>query len=119
MPESKPSRHAWIREFPAAITVCDAHGTILEMNEASIRSNASDGGARLIGTDVHACHPEPALAKLKAFEAKRALNVYTIEKKGVKKLVYQTPWTEDGEYAGYMEIVMEIPFDVPHFVRQG
>ncbi len=119
MPDTKAPRHAWIQEFPAAITVCDRNGIILEMNEASIRSNASDGGAKLIGTDVHACHPEPALTKLQAFGAKRALNVYTIEKKGVKKLVYQTPWTENGRYAGYMEIVMEIPFAVPHFVRQG
>ena len=111
--------HAWIREFPAAITVCDPDGIILEMNEASIRSNADDGGAALIGTDVHGCHPEPALSKLTEFEARGAVNVYTIEKKGVKKLVYQTPWTENGRYAGYMEIVLEIPFDVPHFVREG
>ncbi len=118
MPETTMPRHAWIREFPAAITVCDPDGIILEMNEASIRSNAEDGGAKLIGTNLLACHPEPSLTKLKAFMAKRELNVYTIEKRGVKKLVYQTPWTEGGRYAGFMEIVMQIPFEVPHFVRQ-
>jgi hypothetical protein len=118
MPPTPPLQ-AWIREFPAAITVCDAEGIILEMNEASIRSNAADGGARLVGTNLMACHPEPSLSKLKAFMAKRELNVYTIEKRGVKKLVYQTPWTTGGRYAGFMEIVMEIPFEVPHFVREG
>ena len=119
MRETPVPRHAWIREFPGAITVCDPDGVILEMNEASIRSNAEDGGATLIGTDVADCHPEPALAKLRDFVERRAPNVYTIEKRGVKRLVYQTPWHENGRYAGYMEIVLEIPFDAPHFVRQG
>src|SRR6266496_1219850 len=29
------SEHDWINEFPAAITVCDANGIILEMNDKS------------------------------------------------------------------------------------
>jgi hypothetical protein len=27
------------------------------------------------------------------------------------------PWFVEGEYQGMMEIVFEIPFDVPHFIR--
>jgi len=110
--------HAWVREFRGAVTVCDAAGVILEMNDAAIRSNEAEGGARLIGTNVLDCHPEPSLAKLKAFMAQREPNVYTVEKRGVKKLVYQTWWHRDGRIAGFMEIVLEIPFDLPHFVRQ-
>ena len=111
--------HAWIREFRGAITVCDLDGMILEMNEAAIRSNAADGGAKLIGTNLLACHPEPSLSKLKAFMAQREPNVYTIEKKGVKKFVYQTYWHVDGTCRGFMEVVLEIPFQMPHFVREG
>jgi hypothetical protein len=114
-----PAPPAWIREFPGAITVCDPEGIILAMNEASIRSNAEDGGERLIGTSVYGCHPEPSLTKLREFVAAGVPNVYTIAKKGVKKLVYQTPWTVGGRYAGFMEIVLVIPFDAPHFVRTG
>jgi hypothetical protein len=44
-------------------------------------------------------------------------NVYTIEKNGVKKLIYQAPWYENGEYRGFVELSLEIPFDLPHFVR--
>ena len=44
-------------------------------------------------------------------------NAYTIEKKGRKKFIYQAPWFRDGRYAGFVEISMEIPFDMPHFVR--
>jgi hypothetical protein len=44
-------------------------------------------------------------------------NVYTIEKRGVKKLIFQCPWTEEGAYRGFVELSLEIPFDMPHFVR--
>ena len=44
-------------------------------------------------------------------------NVYTIEKKGVKKLIYQTPWYHDGAFAGLVELGLEIPAEMPHFVR--
>ena len=111
--------HEWIKEFPGAVTVCDPDGVILEMNDAAIRSNAAEGGVRLIGTNVLDCHPEPALAKLKDFMARRAPNVYTIEKQGVKKLVYQTWWTRDGRVGGFMEVVLVIPFEMPHFVREA
>jgi hypothetical protein len=44
-------------------------------------------------------------------------NIYTIEKNGVKKLIYQTPWYQDGQYAGFIELSLEIPFEMPHFIR--
>jgi hypothetical protein len=31
----KSENHAWIKEFPAAITVCDADGILLAMNDKS------------------------------------------------------------------------------------
>ena len=36
--------HAWIKEFPAAITVCDVEGIILEMNDKAAKTFESDGG---------------------------------------------------------------------------
>jgi len=44
-------------------------------------------------------------------------NVYTIEKAGIKKMIYQTPWYQNGKVAGLVEISIEIPFDMPHFIR--
>jgi hypothetical protein len=35
----------------------------------------------------------------------------------VKKLIYQSPIFEDGEYKGIVELSLEIPFDMPHFKR--
>lgn len=109
--------NAWIREFPAAITVCDRDGVILEMNERAAATFAADGGARLIGTNVLECHPEPARARLKGMLASGARNAYTIEKSGVRKLVWQSPWYERGEYRGFVELALEIPEELPHFVR--
>jgi hypothetical protein len=43
--------------------------------------------------------------------------MYTTEKNGIKKLVYQSPWYKDGQYAGFVEFVLEIPFEMPHFIR--
>ena len=53
----------WTQELPAAITVTGADGTILEMNAASARTFASDGGLALVGQSVFECHPEPARSK--------------------------------------------------------
>ena len=107
----------WVREFPAAVMVCDESGTITELNDRAARNYESEGGRALVGKDLLACHPEPARTKLAALIDRREANVYTIEKHGLKKLIYQTPWFRDGRYAGFVEISFEIPADMPHFVR--
>lgn len=109
--------HAWVQEFPGAVTVCDGKGIILEMNDRSVEVFADDGGLALIGTNLLDCHPQAARAKLEGMLASREKNVYTIEKAGVKKLIYQTPWYANGEFAGFIEMALEIPFEMPHFVR--
>lgn len=107
----------WITEFPGAVTVCDTHGLILYMNEKSAATFAADGGAALVGQNVLDCHPAPAREKLQQLMEKRQANVYTIEKNGVKKLIYQAPWFISGNYAGFVELALVIPFDIPHFLR--
>ena len=111
------TRHAWVQEFAAAITVTDREGKIVEMNAKAAKTFEKDGGARLIGSNVLDCHPEPAKAKLRDIMENRTTNVYTIEKAGIKKLIHQAPWYQDGEYAGVVELSVEIPFEMPHFVR--
>jgi len=108
---------AWLKEFPGAFTVCDRDGIILYMNAQALQVFAEDGGAELLGKSVFDCHPEPARSKLKAMMEKQQQNTYTIEKKGKKKLIYQTPWYQDGEYAGFVELSLIIPFEIPHFIR--
>jgi hypothetical protein len=108
---------AWVKEFPGAATVCDRDGIILEMNDRAAATFAADGGRALLGTNALDCHPEKARAQLAEMLAAGRRNVYTIEKQGVKKLIYQAPWYRDGAYAGFVELSLEIPFELPHFVR--
>lgn len=107
----------WMQEFPGAVTVCDRDGIILFMNDKSRSTFTGEGDADLVGSSLLDCHPEPARAKLREMLAKAEKNVYTIEKKGKHKLIYQSPWYQDGEFAGLVEMSLEIPDNMPHFVR--
>jgi transcriptional regulator with PAS, ATPase and Fis domain len=107
----------WIREFPAAVTVVDAEGIIVAMNAKSALVFREDGGEALIGTQVLDCHPEPARTKLAAMMKNRSVNCYTIEKNGKWKMIYQAPWYVAGDYRGFVEISMDIPQQMPHFIR--
>jgi transcriptional regulator with PAS, ATPase and Fis domain len=109
--------HAWLIEFPAAITVCDADGIIIEMNKRATETFAEDGGAALIGRNVLDCHPEPSRTQLTSMLASGQNNVYTIQKNGIRKLIYQSPWYRDGAYAGFVELSLPLPAAMPHFDR--
>ncbi len=111
------SKHDWIKEFPGAVTVCDAEGVIVAMNDKALSTFADDGGAALLGKNVMDCHSERSRTILKEIMAAGRPNIYTIEKKGQKKLIYQSPWTKDGAFAGIIELSLEIPFEMPHFIR--
>ena len=112
------SQHSWVERFAGAITVCDPQGTIIEMNEQSARVFAADGGRDLVGCDVYACHSPASVEKLRGMMAEQRANVYTIEKKGQKKLIFEAPWYEaDGSFGGFVELSLPIPQEMPHFVR--
>ena len=110
-------QHDWIKQFPAAVTVCDCKGVILDMNDRAAQTFEKEGGRVLIGKNLLDCHPEPARSKVESLLDTCQKNVYTIEKNGLKKLIYQCPWFENGQYAGFVELSLEIPFEMEHFVR--
>jgi hypothetical protein len=107
----------WFNGLPAAVTVCDENGFILEMNPKAGETFSKDGGLGLIGKNLIDCHPEPSRTKLRELMKSQRPNCYTIEKGEVKKLIYQTPWFKDGRYRGLVEISFEIPAEMPHFIR--
>ena len=113
----KTTENSWVKEFTGAITICDPDGIIIEMNDKAEKIFEGDGGRALIGKNVLDCHPEPARSELADLMKARQRNVYTIEKKGIKKLIYQSPWYKNGEYAGFIELSLEVPLEMPHFVR--
>lgn len=110
------SEHDWVREFPCTIWVCDRDGVMLEMNDHA--ADTQEGGRNRIGTNILDCHPEPARTKLADMLASGQANIYTIEKAGKRKLIYQAPWYENGAYAGFVELSLPLPAEMPHFVRK-
>lgn len=108
----------YFKEVNLAVTVCDKEGKIIEMNDKSWKTFLKPGQEELIGKNVLDCHPEPAHSLLADMLQNPRTNVYTIEKSGVKKLIYQTPWYADGEFMGFIELSMEIPFEMRHMVRK-
>lgn len=107
----------WIKEFPAAITVCDAEGVIIAMNDKACETFAADGGKELIGHNLKDCHKPESWAKIQDMLIKGSNNTYTIEKNGISKLIYQQPWFQDGKVAGIVEMSIELPEVLPHYVR--
>jgi transcriptional regulator with PAS, ATPase and Fis domain len=108
----------WYQEVPFAITVSDTQGNILLMNDRSLKTFEKYGGGALIGQSLFNCHPEPASEKLRNMLTDHSINAYTIEKEDLKKMIYQSPWFENGEFAGYVELSLVLPNDMPHFIRK-
>ena len=107
----------FIDKLDGNVIVCDAAGKIVYMNERAIRAYEKEGGKDLIGGDLLECHSEKSRARILEIMATGQKNVYTIEKEGKKKIVYQSPWFVDGEIRGIVEFSLEIPFEMPHFIR--
>jgi len=108
----------WLRSFPGSLTVTDATGVILFMNEESARYYARFGGADLVGTNMLDCHPEPSRTTVEQMLANPGTNVYTTEKAGRRRLVYHTTWYDRGDPAGLVELILELPHAMEHFVRE-
>jgi len=116
-PCGPPQPIDWQDAVDAAITVADAAGRIVAMNRRAAETFASEGGRALIGSDVFACHPEPARSLLRELYAARRANHYTIRKGGQRKIIHQMPVIEDGELRAFVEISIPIPDELPHHDR--
>ena len=112
------SQGKWVQELPAEIMVCDREGVILEMNLQAGKLFAADGGRSLLGSNVLACHPEPSKGKLEKMLARQVPNAYFNTEDGERRFFFQSPWSEDGAYAGFVEISFQVPEEIPHFIRE-
>ena len=87
------------------------------INARAAKNAERAGGKGLIGKSIFPCHKPASVEKFKMLVAQGKINAYTIEKGGVKSLVYQTPWIEDGEVKGMVELTMPLPDNMPHYKR--
>jgi hypothetical protein len=111
-------KHDWIEEFPAAITVCNSAGIVLELNKKAVESFRSQDGKKLLGSNLFDCHPEAARRKLNQLMKNRRTNVYTVTKGRSRKIVLEAPWYKRGKYRGFVEVSMKIPAKIPHINRK-
>lgn len=108
----------WVTGFPGAVTVTDSDHTVVYMNDAAAKTFESKGGRELVGTNLLSSHNERSQAIIEKLLATGGTNVYTIEKNGTRKLIYQTAWrNEKGEIAGLVEVSLVLPEDMPHRIR--
>ncbi len=106
----------WAEDINCAVTVCDTEGVVVYMNRRS-RETFNKNGESMVGKSMIPCHNERSQAKIHEMLTNATTNCYTIDKKGVKKLIYQTPWKVDGKVAGLVEISIVLPDEMPHYVR--
>lgn len=107
----------WLEKLEGNVIVCDAAGIIIYMNERAIAAYSKDGGGGLIGQNLMDCHSEASRQKIREIMETHQHNVYTIEKRGKKKIIYQTPWMDGEVFRGIVELSLEIPFEMPHYIR--
>lgn len=107
-----PTEYDWSEELDCAVTLCDREGTVLYQNT---RSRTVNGDVR--GRSLIPCHNDRSRAIIARMLAEGGTNVYTIEKRGVHKLIYQTVWRHEGEVCGLVEFSLEIPAEMPHYIR--
>lgn len=107
----------WAKELPASITVTDKEANILFMNDKALSTFAKYGGTSLIGQSLFNCHAESSAAKIRSLLETGGTNVYTIEKQGQKKLIWQSAWFQNGAVSGLVEISLILPAEMPHFIR--
>ncbi len=102
----------FFKEVNLAVTVSDTEGNVVYQNNSSVDVNGDVCGKNMMG-----CHNERSQQIIKHLLNDAATNVYTISKKGKKKLIYQTPWYEDGIVKGLVELSIIIPEEMPHYDR--
>jgi transcriptional regulator with PAS, ATPase and Fis domain len=103
-----------------AITVTDENGKFIDMNKCSKIVNLKDSSKTVVGKDISECHTQRSNDIIKHIVESHTPNVYTITKKGRKKLIYQSPWfKEDNSFGGLVEISIFLPDNIPHFDRDA
>lgn len=105
----------FLKELDFAVTVCDRQGTVIYYNDRAHEVFARYG--ELVGNNLKDCHAGASWCKIVEMLETGTSNSYTIEKNGVRKLIHQSPWRENGEVKGMVEISIVLPATMPHHVR--
>jgi hypothetical protein len=103
----------WAKEVNFAITVSDINDNIIYMND---KSNATFPDIK-VGDNLKNCHSNKSNEVINKIKENNIDNIYTIQKGGVKKLIYQTPWYINGIVSGIIELSIVLLDNMPHYNR--
>jgi hypothetical protein len=104
----------WFKAFPGSITITNAKGMILQMNDKAAESYRDGGGHALVGKSAIGCHEEPVRQTVQRMYDEPAMRIYTTRENGQNILVTHAPFFSDGEFMGIVELVIELPEVIPH-----
>lgn len=105
----------WAKELTCGVTVCDNEANIIYINDRASETFAKYGP--LLGRNLAEFHGPQAWQTIQRLLESGESNSYTIEKQGVRKIIHQTPWFENGKIAGLVELSIIIPNQMVHHVR--
>lgn len=109
-------QYEWAEGMACSVTVADADANIVYMNRKAREQYKKHGD--LIGRNLMDCHGERSQGIIRRLLTEGGTNAYTIEKHGVRKVIYQTAVTDAcGRVEGIVEISMVVPEEMPHYVR--
>ena len=106
----------WAEDIEGAVTVCDTEGTVIYMNKRS-RETFNKDGQTMVGKNLMPCHNERSQAIIREMLQNDRPHCYTITKRSQRKLIFQTPWRQDGEVCGLVEFSFVLPEEMPHYDR--
>ena len=87
-----------------SITICDTEAIVVYQNDISKKTFGS-----VVGRSLFDCHPPKAAEKIRHLLANDGTNAYTISKKGLKKLIYQTTWKNERADTGTYRVFYGYP----------
>lgn len=102
----------YYKSINVSITICDTEGIVVYQNDKSLATFGDK-----VGQSMMPCHQQRSQDIIHHLLDDASTNVYTIDKKGVKKMIYQTPWFDGGVVKGLIEFSMVLPEEMPHYVR--
>jgi transcriptional regulator with PAS, ATPase and Fis domain len=111
-------KHLWIETIGISAMATDSRGDVIDMNQEAVRVFEEDGGLNLMGKNLADCHATESNEIIDRLMQNGETNIYTVGKKGKKKLIYQGPWLlADGNVGGLVELSITLPEHLPHIDR--
>lgn len=106
----------------AGITICDTNFKVVYMNDMAAAAFSPPGSAdpgKFLGMDLRTCHKPSSNETMRRILETGKPNIYTVKKRGVKKLIFQAPWTDKEGPGGLVEISIRLPENMPHHDRDN